>query len=356
LVEFASGLRLFLHRPKKTRIFGGGAWHGSLSPCRLDSGIVVCHHPNAIHRPALPGAISAKSPPILRATMIDNEKNDLRSECNLALYPFGSFALSGFAAKMREIVIDTRWPTFPRRILYKLFSHFTTKRGIVADIEAYGQKRRLFVDESVHDKHTFRRGIHPGRDELLAFLEQAAEEPVFLDIGANNGIFTVTASQKLDPCARILAFEPNPLTFQKLQLHLRLNNIENVKAFQIALGFEEGELPLSVDPTDDGSCSLLAPATTKSINVAVRPLLAVLKEEGIPKVDLLKIDVEGYEDRVLMPFFRDAPKRYWPTAVLMEVNVCSYHWNEDVLSFMLANGYKLKSRSVDNAWLVNEST
>ena len=47
-------------------------------------------------------------------------------------------------------------------------------------------------------------------------------------------------------------------------------------------------------------------------------LQRILDEAGVGQVDALKIDVEGFEDRVLTGFFRDAPPSLWPRAVVIE--------------------------------------
>jgi hypothetical protein len=51
----------------------------------------------------------------------------------------------------------------------------------------------------------------------------------------------------------------------------------------------------------------------------------------------MKIDVEGYEDRVLIPFFDIAPRRLWPHRVLLERS--PHIWKSDCIAYMLARGY-----------------
>jgi hypothetical protein len=72
-------------------------------------------------------------------------------------------------------------------------------------------------------------------------------------------------------------------------------------------------------------------------------LLSVLREAGIDRIDALKIDVEGMEDKILLPFFRDAPPSLWPS--LLQIEDRRVDWPIDVIAALTANGYAESSRS-----------
>ena len=80
-----------------------------------------------------------------------------------------------------------------------------------------------------------------------------------------------------------------------------------------------------------------------------RPLLAVVSEAGVTAIDALKIDVEGAEDRVLVPFFRDAPPSLWPRLIVIEDS--SAEWSTDLFALLKAKGYAVSSRSKQNVML-----
>jgi hypothetical protein len=52
--------------------------------------------------------------------------------------------------------------------------------------------------------------------------------------------------------------------------------------------------------------------------VPAKSLLSLLLEEGYERIDAIKLDIEGAEDLVLDPFFRDAPQTLWPRLIIME--------------------------------------
>lgn len=98
------------------------------------------------------------------------------------------------------------------------------------------------------------------------------------------------------------------------------------------LAFRDGDL---------GSNSLLA--LGDSMRVAVRPLADILADADVPGVDLLKVDVEEFEDRVLCPFIRDASPRLLPAAIILE-HCSRADWQEDLMGELARAGYREKAR------------
>ena len=95
-------------------------------------------------------------------------------------------------------------------------------------------------------------------------------------------------------------------------------------------------------------------ASSKAIKVPSLRLQRILDEAGISRVDALKIDVEGYEDRVLTGFFREAPSSLWPRAVVIE-HLSRSEWLADCIADMLARGYAETGKTRSNTLLVRGS-
>jgi hypothetical protein len=68
-----------------------------------------------------------------------------------------------------------------------------------------------------------------------------------------------------------------------------------------------------------------------------------LQSERVETVDALKIDVEGFEDVILSPFFRDAPPQMLPGLIIIED--CRNSWKADLMSIMADKGYAIVARS-----------
>jgi FkbM family methyltransferase len=142
-------------------------------------------------------------------------------------------------------------------------------------------------------------------------------EPVIFDIGANIGTFT-TWMAKAFPRGTIYSFEPQRSVFQMLCGNAAINNLYNVYTHNIGLGKEntkiEFEEPDYFEKNDFGTFSLVEPVisqTTKNkIVVQINTLDWFIDYYSIPKVHLLKIDVEGMDMDVLIGATKTIQKHF----------------------------------------------
>lgn len=250
-------------------------------------------------------------------------------------------------------MINAPGPYFLKRWLYKIFTHFTKKRGLIIDTEYLGGKFRLFIDENGQDRWVFRRGYHPEHEEFSIFEKHANTGCVFVDIGANNGYFAVLSAIRLGPDARVLSFEPHSRTFEKLKMNLAFNEIETVEPINCALGPSDSVMKPRVSNVADG-CNTLAGGEGDGIDVKVTPLTSALTARSIDRIDILKIDVEGFEDEVLFPFFEAAPNTLWPTRIIIEKTNKESIWRRDCFELLAQCEYVVTHETLDNAWLSRE--
>ena len=115
---------------------------------------------------------------------------------------------------------------------------------------------------------------------------------VVVDVGSNVGTTALAAAVAVGSAGRVHAIEPHPRTFRFLEDNLELNGARNVRAHNVAVGAAEGVVSFSDGLWDDQNRVV----DGRGIQVPVRRLDEVVSE---PVVDLLKIDVEGYELKVL---------------------------------------------------------
>lgn len=169
---------------------------------------------------------------------------------------------------------------------------------------------------------------------------------VFVDVGANVGLFSLFVASRVGRDATILAFEPEPENGRRFQFNLNANPGLPIQFFQLALGDEAGEVALEVDNRDRGGTRIVGPRNVSNgyvLRVRCEPLLAVLARSEIDTIDALKIDVEGYEAEVLVPFFRDAPQSLWPRMMIIEDTRAI--WSHDLLSELEQRRYQLRART-----------
>ncbi|PZV13509.1 MAG: hypothetical protein DCF22_10615 [Leptolyngbya sp.] len=126
-----------------------------------------------------------------------------------------------------------------------------------------------------------------------------------VDLGANEGLYTLFAAKQVGDLGIILSFEPSSREFQRLQDNLALNEeITNVQLFQIALSNISGTQILKVAADDHSGQNTLGDFTYEGVaclnteTVTVRRLDDVLEELAVQSVDVIKIDVEGAEHLV----------------------------------------------------------
>jgi FkbM family methyltransferase len=139
------------------------------------------------------------------------------------------------------------------------------------------------------------------RQFLRRFLRQG---DCFVDIGANIGLFTLIAAHYVGPTGLVYAFEPSPCTFDRLRDNVVLNRMHNVQCHQLALSDQELVQPLTValDGWDAWS-SLAHPIAGSSF--ATEHVACVTWDQFAVEhtlagnVTMMKIDVEGWEERVL---------------------------------------------------------
>jgi FkbM family methyltransferase len=124
-----------------------------------------------------------------------------------------------------------------------------------------------------------------------------------------------------------------------------------VRLVAAAAGPADGELLIETDGDNLGASHIVSgEASGKAIKVPSLRLQRILEEAGVSHVDALKIDVEGFEDRVLMGFFADTPQALWPRAVVIE-HLSKDEWLDDCIADMRARGYIETGKTRSNTLL-----
>jgi len=162
---------------------------------------------------------------------------------------------------------------------------------------------------------------------------------VCLDVGANIGAMTIPIAKCAGPNGRVIAFEPGPLLFERLQHNLRLNHSVTgcVKAINSGVSDKPGQMGWRMDESNPGNAFLVDP---DSGTVTV-PVSTIDKEvHDLDRVDFIKIDVEGMEYQALKGAERTL-REFAPTILFETWVVDRPEQVQKAVLFLLELGYGL---------------
>jgi len=221
-----------------------------------------------------------------------------------------------------------------RRMYFALFCHLVRHRSVVAPVGTLTFALDLgeLIDLSLY------LGEYE-RDTAAALARHCAPGSVVFDVGANVGAHTLALAERAGSSGRVYAFEPTEYAYGKLLRNLELNpRLQNVVASRVALSDrnaeEEWELRATWRP--DGRHS------SYRTRVDVVRLDDWCRREGVARIDLVKLDVDGHEMAVLAGG-AGIIEASLPDIV---VEIGAYHFDSDdrnPLLFLRERGYEFFS-------------
>ena len=131
------------------------------------------------------------------------------------------------------------------------------------------------------------------------------EGDIFLDIGANVGLFSLYAAKKVGSTGSVIAFEPAYDTYNRLLENCELNKLSNVRPFKLGLSNENTTLELNISSNGFEAWNTFVKSNDNKFSskesVEVNSLDYFLSQNSIDtdKISLIKLDVEGFEINVL---------------------------------------------------------
>lgn len=201
------------------------------------------------------------------------------------------------------------------------------------------------------------------KEELKMIVNLLESNSTFFDIGANIGFYSISIAHVYNDI-KIYAFEPINKTFATLVNNTKLNNINNVTAFNVGFYDENKTLNFYFNPFHSGATSLrnlLKDANVNEVSCSVIRLDDFFQRENIAQVDFIKCDVEGAELLVLKGAVETLQK-HKPIIFLEMLRKWSekfnYHPN-DIITFLKNRGYRcfvVKNEKLKEFLLMDENT
>ncbi len=180
-------------------------------------------------------------------------------------------------------------------------------------------------------------------------LEGAAETANFVDLGSNIGLYALPLAVAC-PQGRVVAIDANARMVEELLWNAAASSVSNLSAVHVAVSDTEGFADLLIRKDD---LAIVSVAQSDTGKVPMRRLAVVLQEAGLDAVYGLKIDIEGHEDRALVPFLDEAPAHLLPRRIVIE-----HPWPDadypGCTDAFARHGYRLAGRSNNNSFYLRD--
>lgn len=172
----------------------------------------------------------------------------------------------------------------------------------------------------------------------------------FVDVGAHIGFYSLMVSKYIH-LGEIVSIEADPGTYERLNRNISLNVVENISTVNCGVSDKKEQLNLGLHlHGNKGGQSFLGDKSDGVITIDCVPLLNLIKETGLTKIKLMKLDIEGFEYKVLSKFFSDADKELYPKYIITEYfgeeNVSKTTGNQ--IELMESYGYLQIKKCRDN--------
>lgn len=205
------------------------------------------------------------------------------------------------AAKSYKKAVGLGFSVFSRELRKARWEEIAAEKGKLVYEIGRGIKMNIYGDSLVCRLIYLDQFEFDERDFVARFLRRG---DVFVDVGANVGLFSLIAARSVGPSGRILAFEPTSKTCKRLIENIHLNNFWTVQVERCALSNRTETLEMSVAEDDlDGYNSFAKPHVGE--HYAKESVPTVSWDEFASawplteRIALMKIDVEGWETNVL---------------------------------------------------------
>lgn len=255
-------------------------------------------------------------------------------------------------------MIFVRFSRFLRKFLFKPGSHENFKLVTFMGSILMKVNTNNYMGGSI-----FWTGFHQ-LNELLFLKYNLKENMVFIDVGANQGEFTLYGASLLRK-GKVIAFEPVEKIRSQLMENIRLNNYQNVEVFTYGLSNENCTIPIytsleqnEYSGVNEGLSSLYKTQIRSHLEQLVEVKIFDIEfENRLNQIDLIKIDIEGAELYALKGMMRSIRK--FKPLILIEINEETFnaagYSTLDLIKFVNDNDYEFYKIRRGKLFKMNEA-
>jgi FkbM family methyltransferase len=170
---------------------------------------------------------------------------------------------------------------------------------------------------------------------------KVGSDPIIYDVGANYGFLSMVWGRAFEKRkGKVFSFEPSPNVLNITQKSISFNKLDNVKLFQKAVGDISGHITIHEGKASSNVKKL---RDTKQIKVEMTSLDDFTKNQKIESIDLIKIDVDGFEYEVLQGA-KDIMKKHKPIFIVETNN------DSRILDYFSLNDYVILDMSLNRVF------
>ncbi|MEM7469879.1 MAG: FkbM family methyltransferase [Pseudomonadota bacterium] len=242
-----------------------------------------------------------------------------------------------------SLIALTRNSPLQRGRLRHKMTNLITGMGRPLDITFRGLKFRIEGRNNLIEYGLLTRPTYNG-PELDFLCAGLSEGDVALDIGCNIGLYSMPLARAVGPTGHVLSIDANAEMVKHLKYHAQANDFEHITGVHSAVGDRAAQVDLLIRSDD---VAIVRVDETDGGEIAMRPLADLVRSAGLNRVDALKIDIEGHEDKALVPYFNEMPEPFWPSRIVLEYMApddypgCAASFKE--------RGYRLVGRTKSNS-------
>ncbi|MBY0385218.1 FkbM family methyltransferase [bacterium] len=203
---------------------------------------------------------------------------------------------------MEVLKVYTRLPNFRgKNFLGQKWLKFVNPQKKILQTQTMltGFKLQLDLRDRMQSVMFIKRCHEPETE--VVFKEMAQSCKVFFDVGANIGYFSFLTKQ-MAPRSQIYSFEPLPQNINAYKINRELNQFSLMELNEVCVADQKGETEFLIPPPEESGWGRMAHRdlfSGEKIKRSVITLDDFCRDRSISRVDLIKIDVEGYEFKVL---------------------------------------------------------
>jgi len=225
-------------------------------------------------------------------------------------------------------------------IYKRIFKPFNLFKEVICKVLYEDFKLILHIDDWIQQNIYFLGEYE--KAELKTLGNFLSANSVFIDLGANFGLYTLYASKLVGENGKVISFEPFGENFKSLTRNIEINKLANVLAEKLAVGEKEGTIHLYCDIEEKNLGMVSANYIENAYHeqVSIVSLDTYFDNKSIDRIDFIKIDIEGFEYPALLGM-KNLLVKFHPT-LLIEIlnNEESTEYEEKIFNYLNNLGYK----------------